>query len=556
MLQSLSIRDLVLIDRLELDFASGLGVLTGETGAGKSILLDALSLVLGRRVDRGLIRTGAEKAQVTAVFRPGPDHPAQTLLAEAEIETEPDQLILQRIVQADGRSKALANSQPIASVLLRKIGASLVEIHGQNDSHGLLDRATHKDLLDAFGDHGGLRSEVADRYASLVKAADRHRALADKLAAARTEEHYLRHRLAELDQLDPQIGEEEKLADKRQSLMAQDRLVDGLDQAMAAIEGQDGALARLVQAERALERLAGQAGGFVETPLSAVARARLEVEEARSSVAEAARALDADEQTLEQVETRLFEIRAMARKHRVQPDQLAELQAETRADLDALDAGGDEVEQAAAQVAAAEVRFRDAVRRLRDRRKKAANSLSKAVAAELPPLKLDRVRFEVAIEELDESRYGPQGGETVAFRVATNPGQSLGDLSKVASGGELSRLMLALKVVLARTGSALTLVFDEIDAGIGGATADAVGERLAVLARDRQTLVVTHAPQVAARADNHMLVAKNSQKSRASVDVRPLDAGQRREEIARMLAGAEVTVAAGAAAASLLEAGV
>ena len=550
MLKSLVIRDIVLIERLELDFSSGLSVLTGETGAGKSIILDALGLALGGRGDRGLVRAGATEGSVVAEFEP-PCAELRALLEENAIPFE-GELILRRLITADGRSRAFVNDTPVSGSLLRQVGDMLVEVHGQFDQRGLLNPQVHRILLDAFG---GLAAPVAaarSAHAAWRAATAQVDELRERLAAARREEDYLRHRERELADLAPTAGEEEDLARRRQAMMNREKITATLGEALAALGGEGGAIARLGAAERRLERSADAAPELLESAVAALGRALIEAGEAEAALEGALRSLDSEGGTVEQVEERLFALRDAARKHRMPVDALPALLAETRALLEGIDAGADSLEGAERVARDARDVFRQAAQALSVARAKAASRLAKAVAAELPPLRLERARMRVQLEPLSEADWGADGAERVAFEICTNPGQPYGPLAKIASGGELSRFMLGFKVVLARVGTAATLIFDEVDAGIGGATADAVGERLARLGEERQVLVVTHAPQVAARADHHYSVGKRVVGGRTRVEVRELGAGERRDEVARMLAGAEVTDAARAAAASLM----
>lgn len=552
MLQALAIRDVVIIARLDLAFGAELGVLTGETGAGKSILLDALGLATGGRADKGLVRTGAERCQVTAVFTVADDHPARATLREAGIEVEDETLVLRRVVQADGKSRAFVDDQPVTTTLLRAVGRELIEVHGQGEQQGLASRTVQRDLLDAYGGHDDLRAAVAAAHTEVTAAAADRDRLETEVAAAAREEDYLRHRLAELEDLAPAVGEEEELADKRARLSARGKLQGAVDEALTALREAGGARDHLIRAERALERVAAQAGGLFESSLAALERARVELDESEAALDDAAAEVSAEGDDLEAIEHRLFALKDMARKHRTTADGLVELTAETRRLLDGLEHSSEALTAARKRLEATEGARRDAVERLRAARRTAGDRLADEVAHELPPLKLEKVRFAVEVEPLDEAEWTAAGGERVQFLVATNPGQTPGPLGKIASGGELSRIMLALKVVLARLGTVDTLIFDEIDAGIGGAVADAVGERLARLGRERQVLVVTHAPQVAARARHHLKVAKTGGADDVGVEVEMLEAAARAEEIARMLAGAQVTEAARAAAQSLL----
>ncbi len=555
MLLSLAIRDIVLIDRLDLELGPGLTVLTGETGAGKSIILDALGLALGERADRVLLRSGVAQGSVVAEFRPPTGHAAEGLLAEQALDGEAGELVVRRTLAADGRSRAFVNDMAVSGATLRQLGDLLVEVHGQMDQRGLLDPRNHRAVLDAFAGHGSQLAATRAAHAAwrgLEADIQERRA---KVEQARREEDYLRHRLLELESLAPEAGEEETLAEERSRLLHKEKLVTALEEALALVAGPEAALARLGAAERRLARAPEVAATLVEPALAALERALIEAGEAEAQLEEALRETAAEERSLEAVEDRLFALRDAARKHRTAVDDLPGLLARTAEELQALDAGAEALEGLERAARAARERYLEVGRALSQSRAAAAGRLEKLVAVELPPLKLDKARLAIRLEPLDEDDAGPDGLDRVAFLVATNPGQPLGPIAKIASGGELSRLMLALKVVLARDAASGTLIFDEVDAGIGGATADAVGERLARLARERQVLVVTHAPQVAARADHHLKVEKLSEKEEARVVVRPLDAAERRDEIARMLAGAEITAAARAAATSLLDAG-
>jgi DNA repair protein RecN (Recombination protein N) len=553
MLTSLAIRDLVLVDRLDLEFAHGLCVLTGETGAGKSILLDAVGLALGGRADRTLIRQGAARASVSAAFAQPADAPARALLAEHGIEVEDeDELVLRRVLGADGRSRAFVNDQPVSGGLLRRLGELLVEVHGQHEQQALLDPATQRALLDS---HGRLEDEVAAAraaWAAWRQAEQSRHALAAEVERAASEEAYWRHVLGELDELAPEPGEEEELAAARARLMNREKLGQAIDEALALLRSQGGIGARLGGAERALERVAASAGTVLEPAAAAIERARVEVEEAAGLLERAGRELELEGDRLEGIEERLFALRGAARKHRVPVDGLAALRAEIASRIAGIEAGGDRLAAATAAAGEAWTAFGAAARELSAGRTAAAGALARAVMAELPPLKLDKARFRARLLALPEADWSGEGAERVVFEIATNPGQEPGPLGKIASGGELARLMLALKVVLARVGSTPCLVFDEVDSGIGGATADAVGERLARLGQAVQVLVVTHAPQVAARADHHWRVEKTVRRGQATVGAIPLSPSLRREEIARMLAGATITEAARAAAASLI----
>jgi DNA repair protein RecN (Recombination protein N) len=551
MLTSLAIRDIVLIERLDLEFAAGLCVLTGETGAGKSILLDAVGLALGGRADRGLVRQGAARGSVSAVFTDLGDGRVQRLLAEHGIEAE-DELVLRRLVAADGRSRAFVNDQPISSGLLRRLGELLVEVHGQHEQQALLEPAVQRGLLDHHGRLAPLVAELRAAWQDWRAAEAARAACAAEQAQAAGEEAYWRHVEAELAALAPAPGEEATLATRRAQLMNRDKLRQALADAIAALAGSDGAGARLAGAQRVLERAAAHAGELLEPALAALERARVELEEGSALLEQGERELERAGDGLEVVEERLFALRAAARKHGTTVDGLASLQAEIAGRLAGVDASGERLAAAGRAAQVARAAFAAAAGRLSAGRAEAAGELARAVMAELPPLRLDKARFRVRLVPLAEEEWSGEGAERVTFEIATNPGQEPAPLAKIASGGELARLMLALKVILAQVGSTPCLVFDEVDSGIGGATADAVGERLARIGAAAQVLVVTHAPQVAARADHHWRVEKSLRRGRATVAVVPLAAAERREEIARMLAGAKVTEAARAAAASLL----
>ena len=554
MLVQLAIRDIVLIDRLELHFHEGLSVLTGETGAGKSILLDAFSLALGSRGDGSLVRHGEAQGQVTAVFDCPPDHPARRIAADAEIDTEGD-LILRRVQVADGRTRAFVNDQPVSVQVLKSIGAALVEIHGQHDDRALVDPVTHRTILDAFG---GLQAEtraVADaarRVREARSALNAHRARIEK---AQKEADFLRHAVEELAKLKPEPGEEATLAERRLVMMGSEKVAKELNEAFDAVAGQSSVVPVLSAAVRKLERRSAQAPSLVDPSVKALDAALVAIDEARAVLEDALRQAEYDPRELERTEERLFALRAAARKYDVPADELAALRERFVADVAAIDAGEEQLGGLERSLKEADDAYLIAARALSKRRRKAAEALDKAVQAELPPLKLERARFITQIDT-DEASRDPAGFDRVAFWAQTNPGTRAGPLLKVASGGELSRFMLALKVILADKGSAPTLVFDEIDTGVGGAVADAIGQRLARLSERVQVMAVTHAPQVAARAVSHFLISKEGVKGsdRVATQVTPLDERPRREEIARMLAGATITEEARAAAARLLEA--
>jgi DNA repair protein RecN (Recombination protein N) len=552
MLVSLSIRDFVLIEKLDLNLSGrGLGALTGETGAGKSILIDALGLALGARADSAMVRRGANQASVAASFDLPRDHPAHAVLAEQALDDD-DVLTLRRQVGADGRGRAFVNDQPASVALLRRLGDALVEIQGQMEQHGLLDMATHRASLDAFA---GLekQAEVVRAAWQAWRAAEQKRMEAEAAAAAaRRDEDFLRHAVKELDALAPKADDEQKLAEERQLLRAGSALGDAVSQALAELEQGRGAVGALRTAHRLIERTVDKAAGRLDAALAALDRALSEATEAQAQLEAAQQALEFDPARLEKIEERLFALRAAARKHNVTVAELAALAEKFHAQLAALDDGEAGLKRLETEARAARTAYITAAEAQAAARRKGAARLDKAVAGELAPLKLEKARFITELVSLPEAEWSEAGCDRVQFLVATNPGTPPAPIARIASGGELSRFLLALKVCLARLGDAGTIVFDEVDSGIGGATAAAVGERLRRLARQLQVLVVTHSPQVAAVADRHWLIRKTTTRTAASTDVLALDAKGRREEIARMLSGAQVTAEARAAAERLL----
>ena len=550
MLAQLSIRDIVLIERLDIEFGPGLTALTGETGAGKSILLDALSLALGARGAGRLVRHGAEQGQVTAVFDLPADHPALALLGENAIAAE-SALVLRRVQGADGKTRAFINDQPVSSGLLRELGAALIEIHGQHDDRALVAPSAHRTLLDAFG---GLTAEVSAlgaNFRSWRTAEAEAEALRRRIAAGRAEADYLRAAVEELRALAPQPGEEETLAARRQAMMRAEKIAGDLAEAVDMVAGSASPVPNLASLARRLERKRDQAGDLLDPAIKALDRALGALDEASGALEAAMRVAAFDPKELERAEERLFALRAAARKHNVPVDSLAALAAKLAADLAAAEYGEERLIEVDAAAQAARAIYNERAQLLSAARRKAASRLAKAVAAELPALKLDRAVFTV---EFDDTEPGETGTDRVEFWVQTNPGAPAGPLMKIASGGELSRFLLALKVVLADRGSAPTLIFDEIDTAVGGAVSDAIGQRLARLAEKVQVLTVTHAPQVAARAEGHILVnkAERGGRKRVVTEIERLDAARRREEIARMLAGSVVTDEARAAAERLI----
>ncbi len=556
MLVALSIRDVVLIDRLDLAFGPGLTVLTGETGAGKSILLDSLGLALGARADGGLIRAGCVQASVAARFAPAPEHPAWALLAEHGIARE-EEIVLRRVLAADGRSRGFVNDEPVGVALLRRLAALLVEVQGQHEQMGLADEGSHRTLLDAYATPETVLEAARAAHGKWREAAAALAEAEERVASAERDRDFLTHAVEEMDALAPEEGEEERLAAERLRLQQGERRAEAIASALAELTPRDrrsqGPAAALRAASRALARLAPAGGtdAASEPAHAALARAEEALAEAETLLTRLAENSEADPRQLERTEERLFALRGLARKHGVAVAELAALRASLAGRLAALFSGAAEVEARSRALQAAAAARRKAFAALSAARSDAAKGLDRAIARQLPPLKLDRTRFVTDIMPLPETSWSAEGAESVRFLVATNPGQEPGPLARVASGGELSRLMLALKVVLAGASPVPTLIFDEVDSGIGGATAAAVGERLATIADDVQVLLVTHSPQVAARGAAHLRVAKESGK-RARTVVEPLDGEARREEIARMLAGSRVTQAARDAADALL----
>jgi DNA repair protein RecN (Recombination protein N) len=549
MLRQLAVTNVVLVERLELDFEPGLGVLTGETGAGKSILLDALGLALGARADSGLVRAGEDSASVSAEIELPPGHPVVRLLAEQGIEIDSGEpLIVRRTLRSDGGSRAFVGAASVPAALLREVVGQAVEIHGQHDERGLLNPKGHRALLDAFG---GLDTDaVAAAWSDVVRVETELSRMRAEVAAAERDREWLDHSSGEIEALAPEEGEETRLGEERAAMQAGAKAGESLTGLDELLGGSDGALAQLRQAARRIERGAADHALLAEA-LAALDRALIEASEAEDRIGRAADALAFDPARLEQVEARLFDIRGLARKHRVEPDALAALGEQMRAQLAAIDAGGEHLAGLERQLLDARETYGKAAAALSEARQAAAARLDAAVAGELAPLKLDSARFRTALAVAEP---GPSGTDRVEFEVSTNPGAPFGPLTRIASGGELSRFILALKVALAEAGSAATMIFDEVDRGVGGAVASAIGERLARLAERSQVLVVTHSPQVAARASHHYRIEKSHGADGTRTTVRKLDGAERREEIARMLSGASITEEARAQASRLLDA--
>lgn len=555
MLSVLSIRDIVLIRELDIEFDGGLAVLSGETGAGKSILLDSLSLALGARGDGDLVRVGQKQGQVSAIFDVEPDHGVFNLLRDNDLLDSGGQesVILRRTQNADGRTRAYVNDQPVSVTLLKQIGQRLVEIHGQHEERAMVDPATHRDLVDAFGGLAPQREAVAEAHQNWRQAARELKDLKARVEQANRDADYLRSSVEELSQLAPQQGEEEELAGRRQTMMAAEKIATDLDEAYQVLAGQASPVPTLVSTMRKLERKSDSAPGVLDSAIECFGVAVDALAQAETELERALRLSEFDPQELENAEERLFALRAASRKYKVPVEGLAAQSEKMARDLADLDAGEERVHELELQTQKMRAVLEEKAASLTQARQQAGEQLSKKVMVELPALKLEKARFFVDLQSLGDE-IGPEGNDLVEFHVQTNPGTRPGPLMKVASGGELSRFLLALKVVLADRGSAPTLVFDEIDTGVGGAVADAIGGRLSNLSRHVQVLSVTHAPQVAARAQAHFLISKDGDQD-VETRIHTIDGDSRLEEIARMLSGAQVTAEARAAAARLLETG-
>jgi DNA repair protein RecN (Recombination protein N) len=546
MLAALTVRDIVLIEAAALEFATGLNVLTGETGAGKSILLDALGLAAGGR-GRASVRPGAAQGSATAVFEPSPDNGAHALLAGQAIRVE-QEIVLRRTLAADGRTRAFVNDEPVGVALLRDVGLMLVEVHGQADDRGLFDVSTHRGMLDAFAGHETLLSETAEKFAAFASAREELASVRAAAATAAADADFVNHALKELDELAPQEGEEAKLSADRALLMNASRIAEDVGAASELLEGERGAGAQISSALKRLSRMSEEARKASSAAAQALDQAYNALEDARRELDSLASRLDFEPGQLEKTEDRIHDLRAAARKYGVTPDELPRVLHDFALKRDAIDTGGERTKVAEASLATARAAYRDVTDRLSKSRRAAARKLESAVAGELAPLKLGHARFRVALETLSEDAAGANGMERVAFEVATLEGAVFGSLAKNASGGELARFSLALKVALAEASPPAALVFDEVDRGVGGAVADAVGVRLQRLARTTQVLLVTHSPQVAARAERHFRITRSGDKTRVAL----LDDAAREEEVARMLSGAVVTDEARAAARRLI----
>lgn len=552
MLMTLSIKNVVLIKQLEISFARGLSVLTGETGAGKSILLDALGLALGARSDSNLLRRGSEQATVVAEFAACSGDPSTTLLHENDIEHD-GIILLRRVVGMNGRTRAFVNDQPVSINFLRRVGESLVEIQGQFDERGLMDQNTHYAILDAFGDHQEM--VMATRASFIAMRAAKTKLVEAKAALKKVQEdeEYLRHSADELIKLNPVLGEETELTNLRQLLTYSEKILSAANEAFTELEGESGAENKLRKALSSLERHSKIAGDSLKPAIKIIERALIDTEEAMVNLRDTADGVDLDGKRLEQIEDRLHALRDAARKHRVEVDELPELRNMLESKVLLINDQSNHLVALQESLEAARTNFINHASDLRQERYRTGNILDNSVNEELVPLKLEKASFETRIEELPEQQWGETGMDSVSFLVSTNPGSHSGPLSKIASGGELSRFMLALRVVVTAKGGPDTLIFDEVDSGIGGATADAVGVRLADLAQKLQVLVVTHSPQVAARGNSHFKVAKYATSEDTVTNIQELLKEEKCEEVARMLSGKEVTNEARAAARKLLQ---
>ena len=552
MLQSLSIRNVVLIDKLDLDFKSGLSVLTGETGAGKSILLDSLGLVLGNRAETSLIRQGEDKLSVTAQFSLQKQTPAlRALLDEYEIEAD-DELLIKRSLTRDGKGKIFINDQPAGAKLLKEIGKYLVEVHGQFDNQGLLNPANHLDVLDAYGAYKPLVERTAAAFAAYKKARAARQEAEKNIARAKEDEENLRHWVDELEKMNPRPDEEDELGKKRQEMMNAEKIIDSLNYAYGALTERADVQGAIRSAQSAMDKANTLVDGRYQTIIDMLDQALIDISETVNELEEVSHNVSLNQNELENIEERLYALRGLARKHNVAVSDLPQTLADFRNRLSTIELGEEGIAALRKAEDTAKLDYVKAANELSSARQAAALQLDNKVMSELPPLKMEKARFVTVVEKMDESGWSEKGFNNVYFTVATNPNSPQGPLNKIASGGELARFMLALKVNLAQSSSVATMIFDEVDAGVGGATAQAVGERLARLARDVQVLVVTHSPQVAACGNNHFKVEKSTASNVTTTTVRELTKIEKSEEIARMLAGEVITDAARAAAKVLI----
>ena len=552
MLQSLSIRNVVLIDKLDLDFKSGLSVLTGETGAGKSILLDSLGLVLGNRAETSLIRQGEDKLSVTAQFSLQKQTPAlRALLDEYEIEAD-DELLIKRSLTPDGNGKIFINDQPAGAKLFKEIGKYLVEVHGQFDNQGLLNPANHLDVLDAYGAYKPLVERTAAAFAAYKKARAARQEAEKNIARAKEDEENLRHWVDELEKMNPRPDEEDELGKKRQEMMNAEKIIDSLNYAYGALTERADVQGAIRSAQSAMDKANTLVDGRYQTIIDMLDQALIDISETVNELEEVSHNVSLNQNELENIEERLYALRGLARKHNVAVSDLPQTLADFRNRLSTIELGEEGIAALRKAEDTAKLDYVKAANELSSARQAAALQLDNKVMSELPPLKMEKARFVTVVEKMDESGWSEKGFNNVYFTVATNPNSPQGPLNKIASGGELARFMLALKVNLAQSSSVATMIFDEVDAGVGGATAQAVGERLARLARDVQVLVVTHSPQVAACGNNHFKVEKSTADNVTTTTVRELTKIEKSEEIARMLAGEVITDAARAAAKVLI----
>lgn len=554
MLSELTINNVVLIDKLDLEFKSGLSVLTGETGAGKSILLDSLGLVLGNRAEVSQIRQGTEKLSVTAVFEgEGKKEEVSEFLKEYEIETD-GELVIKRTLDKNGKGKIFINDQLISAKLLKEIGKFLVEIHGQYDNQGLLNPANHKSILDAYGNYKDLKQTVKRCWQEYKQAEKARQEAEANIAQAKEDEDNLRHWVEELERIGTYSGEEEELSQKRLELMNAEKLIDNLKAAYSSLNGNIDIVSALRQAQTAMEKANQIVAGKYDAIVEILEQSRINAEEAQNEIEEATNNINLNQNELDKIEERIYALRSIARKHQVSVEELPEVLEKFKQRLNNLEMGEDGLQNLRQKEEQARLLYKEQAKELSSQRKATALVLDGKVMAELAPLKMEKAKFITQIEEQKPEEWSEDGIDKIQFTVSTNPNSPQGPLNKIASGGELARFMLALKVNLAQTSNVSTMIFDEVDAGVGGATAKAVGERLARLAKDVQVLVVTHSPQVAASGNHHYKVEKNTQQNVTTTQVRELNGIERQEEIARMLAGETVTQEARAAAKVLLSA--